>query len=179
VLVAALGIDSQGFRHPLGLMEGATEHSAVVQALMDDRIERGLDPAVPRFMIDGSKALAKAIRRSFGRHTPIQRCQIRLLLSAMRLWGTTVTNISSNLVTLNGGSGAYMKDIARRIAQTWISPLGAWPPPPHALRAGGALGPNRASTGQFRVRIDWCSSMLAARGVAWPRGFQGVICRRR
>jgi putative transposase len=32
VLVAALGIDSQGFKHPLGLMEGATEHSAVVQA---------------------------------------------------------------------------------------------------------------------------------------------------
>jgi hypothetical protein len=28
VLVAALRIDSQGFKHPLGLMEGATEHSA-------------------------------------------------------------------------------------------------------------------------------------------------------
>ena len=76
VLVAALGIDSAGFKHPLGLMEGATEHSAVVQALIDDLIERGLDPAVPRlFIIDGSKALAKAIRRSFGRHTPIQRCR--------------------------------------------------------------------------------------------------------
>ena len=32
---------------------------------------------MPRlFIIDGSKALSKAIRRSFGRHTPIQRCQI-------------------------------------------------------------------------------------------------------
>jgi putative transposase len=77
MLVAALGIDSEGVKHPLGLMEGATEHSAVVQALIDDLIERGLDPAVPRlFIIDGSKALSKAIRRSFGRHTPIQRCQI-------------------------------------------------------------------------------------------------------
>jgi hypothetical protein len=47
VLVAALGIDSEGFKRPLGLMEGATEHSAVVQALIDDLIERGLDPAVP------------------------------------------------------------------------------------------------------------------------------------
>jgi putative transposase len=36
VLVAALEIDSEGFKHPLGLMEGATEHSAVVQALIDD-----------------------------------------------------------------------------------------------------------------------------------------------
>ena len=77
VLVAALGIDSAGVKHPLGLMEGATEHSAVVQALIDDLIERGLDPAVPRlFIIDGAKALAKAIRHSFGHHTPIQRCQI-------------------------------------------------------------------------------------------------------
>src|SRR5712691_2325580 len=77
VLVAALGIDSEGFKHPLGLMEGATENAAVVQALIDDLIERGLDPAVPRlFIIDGSKALSKAIRRSFGREALIQRCQI-------------------------------------------------------------------------------------------------------
>jgi putative transposase len=77
VLVAAIGIDSEGVKHPLGLVEGATEHGAVVQALIDDLVERGLDPAVPRlFIIDGSKALSKAIRRSFGRHTPIQRCQI-------------------------------------------------------------------------------------------------------
>jgi putative transposase len=77
VLVAAIGIDSEGVKHPLGLIEGATEHGAVVQALIDDLIERGLDPVVPRlFIIDGSKALSKAIRRSFGRRTPIQRCQI-------------------------------------------------------------------------------------------------------
>jgi len=77
VLVAAIGIDGDGVKHPLGLIEGATEHGAVVQALIDDLVERGLDPAVPRlFIIDGAKALSKAIRRSFGRQTPIQRCQI-------------------------------------------------------------------------------------------------------
>src|SRR5271167_1395347 len=77
VLVAAIGIDGEGVKHPLGLIEGATEHGAVVQALLDDLIERGLDAAVPRlFIIDGSKALARAIRRSFGLRAPIQRCQI-------------------------------------------------------------------------------------------------------
>jgi transposase-like protein len=77
VLVAAIGIDGEGVKYPLGLIEGATENAAVVQALVDSLIARGLDPAIPRlFIIDGSKALAKAIRRSFGRHTPIQRCQI-------------------------------------------------------------------------------------------------------
>src|SRR6185436_937517 len=77
VLVAAIGIDGEGVKHPLGLIEGATENTAVVQALIDNLVERGLDPALPRlFIIDGAKALSKAIRRTFGRHTPIQRCQI-------------------------------------------------------------------------------------------------------
>ena len=77
VLVAALGIDGNGDKHPLGLVEGATENTAVVQALIDNLIERGLDPTVCRlFIIDGAKALSKVIRRTFGAHTPIQRCQL-------------------------------------------------------------------------------------------------------
>ena len=77
VLVAALGIDGDGNKHPLGLIEGATENAAVVQALIDNLIDRGLDPKVCRlFIVDGAKALSKAIRATFGRQTPIQRCQI-------------------------------------------------------------------------------------------------------
>jgi putative transposase len=77
ILVAALGIDADGHKHPLGLIEGATENAAVVQALLDNLVERGLDPAVCRlFIVDGAKALTKAVRSTFGRHTPIQRCQI-------------------------------------------------------------------------------------------------------
>ena len=59
------------------MIEGATENATVVQALIDNLIERGLDPKVCRlFIIDGAKALTKAIRKTFGRHTPIQRCQV-------------------------------------------------------------------------------------------------------
>jgi transposase-like protein len=77
VLVGALGIDGEGNKHPLGLVDGATENAAVVQALIDNLIARGLDPKVCRlFIVDGAKALTKAIRRTFGAHTPIQRCQI-------------------------------------------------------------------------------------------------------
>ena len=76
-LLAAVGIDGEGTKHPLGLLEGATENAAVVQALLDNLIERGLNPKVCRlFIVDGSKALIKAIRQTFGRHTPVQRCQI-------------------------------------------------------------------------------------------------------
>src|SRR3954469_10400570 len=75
ILVAAVGIDATGEKHPLGLVEGATENAATVQALLDSLVE--LDPAVVRlFIIDGAKALSKAIRRTFGKNTPIQRCQV-------------------------------------------------------------------------------------------------------
>ena len=77
VLLAAVGVDGVGDKHPLAVIEGATENAAVVQALLDNLIERGLDPKVCRlFIIDGAKALTKAIRKTFGRHTPIQRCQV-------------------------------------------------------------------------------------------------------
>jgi putative transposase len=77
ILVAAVGIDAEGAKHPLGVVEGATENAATVQALLDNLVGRGLDPGVCRlFIVDGAKALTKAIRQTFGRHTPIQRCQI-------------------------------------------------------------------------------------------------------
>ena len=77
MLLAAVGIDGNGTKHPLGVIEGATENAAVAQALLDNLIGRGLDPTVCRlFIIDGAKALSKAIRNTFGRHTPIQRCQV-------------------------------------------------------------------------------------------------------
>src|SRR5438552_3397410 len=77
VLVAAIGVDGEGNRHPLALVEGATENAATVQALLDNLVSRGLAPTVPRlFIVDGAKALSKAIRRTFGSAAAIQRCQI-------------------------------------------------------------------------------------------------------
>ena len=76
-MVAALGIDADGNKHPLALVDGATENTVTVQALLDDLIERGLDPTICRlFIVDGAKALTRAITNTFGKHTPIQRCQI-------------------------------------------------------------------------------------------------------
>jgi putative transposase len=58
-------------------MEGATENAKVVQALLDNLIDRHLDPNICRlFVVDGAKALSKAIRRTFGADIPIQRCQV-------------------------------------------------------------------------------------------------------
>ena len=77
VLLAAIGIDGAGEKHVLGLAEGATENAATVQALLDNLTARGLDPEVPRlFIVDGAKALSKAIKRTFGPVAALQRCQV-------------------------------------------------------------------------------------------------------
>lgn len=77
LMIGAVGVDAEGNKHPLGVVEGATENATTVQALLNNLIERGLDPAVCRlFIVDGAKALTKAIRRTFGADIPIQRCQV-------------------------------------------------------------------------------------------------------
>ncbi len=77
VLVAAIGVNARGDKHVLGVAEGATENAATVQALLDNLIARGLDPEIPRlFIVDGAKALSKAIRNTFGSAAAIQRCQV-------------------------------------------------------------------------------------------------------
>src|SRR4029077_5354227 len=74
ILVGAVGIDAAGDKHPVAVVEGATENATTVQALLDNLIERGLDPGVCRlFIVDGAKALTKAIRRTFRGHSRIQR----------------------------------------------------------------------------------------------------------
>ncbi len=75
-VLVALGVDENAKKHPLGLWLGATENSGGCGALLDDLIDRGLDAQRPYlFVIDGSKALRKAIRERFGRRALVQRCQ--------------------------------------------------------------------------------------------------------
>ena len=77
LMLGAVGVDADGRKHPLAVVEGATENAVTVQALLDNPVDRGLDPEVCRlFIVDGAKALTKAIRRTFGADIPIQRCQI-------------------------------------------------------------------------------------------------------
>ena len=76
VILVALGIDTLGNKHVLGLREGSTEASRVVRSLLSDLIERGLDAQRMRlWVIDGGKALRKAIVETFGATALIQRCQ--------------------------------------------------------------------------------------------------------
>ena len=73
--VVALGIGIDGTKHPLSLAEGSTENKTLVTGLITDLRDRGLDVTRPVLaVIDGSKALAAAIRAVFDKPV-IQRCQ--------------------------------------------------------------------------------------------------------
>jgi transposase-like protein len=74
MMIVALGITTEGVKIPLGLWEGSTENATVATALLSDLVERGLDPEQGMlFVLDGSKALRKAVRSVFG-EVPVQRC---------------------------------------------------------------------------------------------------------
>jgi len=73
--VVALGISTEGVKIPLGLWEGSTENATLVSMLLADLVDRGLDPSQAiLFVIDGGKALRKAIKGVFGEHALVHRC---------------------------------------------------------------------------------------------------------
>jgi putative transposase len=73
--VVALGISTEGVKIPLGLWEGSTENAALARALLADLVDRGLDPEQAiLFVIDGGKALRRAIKDVFGERALVHRC---------------------------------------------------------------------------------------------------------
>jgi len=77
VVLVAMGITTSGEKRILGLREGATENAEVVKDLLADISARGMTLAGRAlFVIDGAKALRKAVTDTFGDRALIQRCQI-------------------------------------------------------------------------------------------------------
>jgi len=83
-MIGVVGVDTQGHKHVLGIREGATENAAVVTALLEDVVARGIDPKRKMlFVIDGSKALRAAIHAVFGADQPVQRCRAHKLRNVL------------------------------------------------------------------------------------------------
>jgi transposase-like protein len=76
VVLVALGFDTEGRKHVLGVREGSTENTRVVRSLLAELIERGLDAEPARlWIIDGGKALRRALTEVFGASALVHRCQ--------------------------------------------------------------------------------------------------------
>ena len=74
--ICALGVETSGKKHVLGFREGATENADVCKRLFEDLAGRKLKMDRPTLVIiDGSKALRKAVDDFYGKNALVQRCQ--------------------------------------------------------------------------------------------------------
>jgi len=83
-LIVALGIAADGQKHALGLWDGSTENATLCQSLLANLQSRGLRTDRSLLVIlDGSKALRKAVRDTFGDVALVQRCQVHKLRNVL------------------------------------------------------------------------------------------------
>jgi putative transposase len=134
--VVALGISTEGVKIPLGLWEGSTENATLVSMLLADLVDRGLDPdQAILFVIDGGKALRKAIKDVFGEHALVQRCQ--------RHKERNITNLLPErdrpqiLLRIRGAWALENADLAEQRLEQLASELErTWPDAAASLREG-------------------------------------------
>ena len=121
-IVVALGIDTTGTKHPLGLWEGATENATVCQGLLTNLASRGLRTDRSFLVIvDGAKALETAVTQTFGRAAVVQRCQVHKgrnilehLPEAQRPWVKAILTSAYTNATVKTAK-RLLQDLARRL----------------------------------------------------------------
>ena len=78
--IVVLGVTAAGQKTIMGVRIGSTENSQVCRDLLTDLVDRGLVYEKGLLaIIDGSKALHKALQDVFGSQVLIQRCQVHKL----------------------------------------------------------------------------------------------------
>lgn len=83
-VLCAVGIDAHGVKQVLGLRLGGSENAVVAKDLLVELVTRGLDPQVVRlFVIDGAKALRRAVKEVFGDYALVQRCRTHKLRNVL------------------------------------------------------------------------------------------------
>ena len=91
--VVALGIDIEGTKHPLAVVEGDTENATLVTELLVGLRERGLDMSRPVLcVLDGGKALKAAVLAVFD-HPVIARCQLHKIRNVKGYLPDTVARV--------------------------------------------------------------------------------------
>lgn len=137
-VLTALGVDAEGNKHVLGLREGASENAAVVKALLEDLVQRGVKPhdehgrVVRRlFIIDGSKALRAGIDAVYGSEQPVQRCRIHKIRNVQdhlpqnkARYATMVLRAAFKMEDHVKAIGK-IKDLARELEHEWPGASGS------------------------------------------------------
>jgi transposase-like protein len=127
-LVVALGIAADGQKHALGLWDGSTENATLCQGLLANLQSRGLRTDRSLLVIlDGSKALRKAVRATFGDAALVQRCQVHktrnvleYLSDRQRPWAQAILRRAYQSPDLKTAQRLLL-DLARRLEDEYPS----------------------------------------------------------
>jgi transposase-like protein len=127
-LIVALGIAADGQKHALGLWDGSTENARVCQDLLANLQSRGLRTDRSLLVIlDGSKALRKAVRATFGEAALVQRCQVhktRNILEYLsdrdRAWAQAILRRAYQTTDVKAAQRLLL-DLARRLEHEYPS----------------------------------------------------------
>lgn len=121
-LIVALGLAADGRKHALGVWDGSTENAAVCESLLANLQSRGLRTDRSLLVIlDGSKALRKAVRSVFGDAALVQRCQVHKLRNILdhlperqRPWARAIVRRAYQSADLKTAT-RLLQDLARRL----------------------------------------------------------------
>ena len=132
LVLVALGIDEDGYKHVLGLREGATENATACKALLGDLVDRGLPQERSLLaVIDGAKALTCAVRSYFGDYALIQRCQFHKKKNVVdhlpdHMHSSVRAVIAQAYKLRNAGTATQtLENLARSIAKDYPSAAGS------------------------------------------------------
>ena len=130
-VIVAIGVDSGGSKHVLGLREGCSENSQVATDLLTDLVDRGIRPDRLRlFVIDGSKALRCAIDAVYGSKNPVQRCRNHKIRNVLGYvpdeQQDQVTNAMKAAFCLEAANGEQkLKQLAKWLEREYPSAAGS------------------------------------------------------
>jgi transposase-like protein len=127
-LIVALGIAADGQKHALGLWGGSTENATVCQGLLANLQSRGLRTDRSLLVIlDGSKALHKAVRAICGDAALIQRCQVHKMRNILdylsdrdRSWAQAILRRAYQATDVKTAQRLLL-DLARRLEPEYPS----------------------------------------------------------
>ena len=127
-LIVALGIAADGQKHALGLWDGSTENATVCQGLLANLQRRGLRTDRSLLVIlDGSTALRKAVRATFGDAALVQRCQVHktrnileYLNDRQRPWAQAILRRAYQSADVKTAT-RLLTDLARRLEDEYPS----------------------------------------------------------
>lgn len=138
-VIAAVGVAEDGTKRVLGLWEGETENRTVCQALLEDLVRRGLSAEKGLLVIvDGSKALAAAVRAVWGRRAVIQRCVVHKARNVLEKLPESLRPRAERALARAWGAETAQEAQRRleALAREWAA--AGYPEAASSLREGGA-----------------------------------------